>query len=269
MTISNLKYVVLNSTILFCVTHILEMTLHEFGHFFACIAVHAKGISIHHNYVSNIDEGLTLTSILFIKAAGPLVSLVIGLVFHMVCSKQKTRDLTFLFNLFMAASGYIGFFGYLMISPFFTVGDTGYIFSALKFPLALTIAIGISGLLVLYLLIRNLMKYFIEMASREIIGKNQTRKIFIHSLLTLPIILGIVLTTILNLPVINVLSLIAPICTPLTFFWDFGNVLYKKYNLNITNDHFVKLNSFNPGLILLIIITIIYNRLLVGGIYFN
>ncbi len=49
------RYVVINSAILFVIASILEMTLHEFGHFFTAILVHAQGISVHHNYVSHSD----------------------------------------------------------------------------------------------------------------------------------------------------------------------------------------------------------------------
>ena len=152
MGTSKLKYVTFNSTILFIVACILQMTLHEFGHFFVAIFVHAKGISVHHNYVDNIDEGLPLRSILCIKGAGPLMSLIIGIVFHITCSLQKKRNITFLFELYMSVFGYIGFFGYLMTSPIFTNGDTGYICLALKFPIWLTIIIAVSGTFILYLI---------------------------------------------------------------------------------------------------------------------
>jgi len=266
---AKLKYLIINSTILFCVANILEMTLHEFGHFFASIIVGAKGISIHHNYVLNIDQGLQLGSILLIKAGGPLVSLIIGIIFHAVCSQQKERNLYFLFNLYMASFGYIGIFGYLMISPVFTGGDTGYICLALKFPLWLTITIAISSALTLYLLFRNLMKYFVEMGTREIIEKKATRIPFIHSLLMAPVILGMTVTAILNLPVITAISLIAPICCPLTFFWDYGNALFKKYDLRIANNNLKKINQFNTVLVLALIFTVFYNRLLVIGINYN
>jgi hypothetical protein len=264
-----MKYVVVNSTILFIVASILEMTLHEFGHYVASVMVHAKEISIHHNYVSNIDEGLPLNSILFIKAAGPLVSLMIGIGFHIVCSRQPGRNLLFLFNLYMAAFGYIGFFGYLMIAPIVTGGDTGYICSALNFPLWLTTGIAVSGVLILYSLVRNLTKYFVEMASAEILEKKETRISFVHSILLLPVLLGIPLVTILNLPTVALISLIAPICSPFTFLWDYGNALTKNYHLKITNEHFNLLNRLNFVLVILLILTIIYNRILVNGIYYN
>lgn len=264
-----LKYVIFNSTLVFIVTCILQMTLHEFGHYFAAIIVHAKGVAIHHNYVSNIDERLPLKSVLFIKGAGPLVSLMIGMVFQLACSKQKRRDVIFLFQLYMAVFGYIGFFGYLMIAPLFAGGDTGYVCSALHFPLWLTIGIAVSGALILYLLIRNLMKHFVEMAPEEMLDKKTSRISFVHSILLLPVLLGIPFTTILNLPVIALISLIAPICSPFTLLWDYGNALNKNYHLKTTNDHFNKLNQMNYVLIVLFLLTIIYNRILVNGIYYN
>ncbi len=266
---SKLKYITINSTILFIVACILEMTLHEFGHYFTSILVNAKGISIHHNYVSNIDDGLPLKSILFIKGAGPFVSLVIGIVFHIVCSEQKKRNFTFLFMLYMALFGYIGFFGYLVIAPIFTGGDTGYICSALKFPVGLTIGIAVSGAFILYLLVRNLMKYFVGMGSKEILEKKKTRIAFVHSLILLPLLFGIPFTTMLNLPIVSLISLIAPICSPFTLLWDYGNALNKNFHLKTTNDDFNHLNKLNLMLIILFILTIIYNRILVKGIYYN
>jgi hypothetical protein len=269
MGISKMKYVTFNSTILFIVACILQTTLHEFGHFFVAIMVHAKGISVHHNNVDNIDEGLPLRSILFIKGAGPFMSLMIGIIFHRACSLLKKRNLIFLFKLYMASFGYIGFFGYLMTSPIFTEGDTGYICAALKFPLWLTITIAVSGALILYILVRNLMQYFVEMGSKEILEKKETRFAFIHSVLLFPVLFGIPCTTLLNLPVVTSLSLIAPFFGPFTFLWDYGNALTKNYNLKYTNDDFNRFNSFNYVLVYLLIITIIYNRLLVKGIYYN
>src|SRR5450432_1237996 len=269
MGIFKFKYVIINSTILFIVTCILQMTLHEFGHYFAAIIVHAKNISIHHNNVVNTDEGLPLKSILLIKGAGPLVSLLVGLVFQGVCARRKQRNISFLFELYMAVFGYIGFFGYLMIAPVFSGGDTGYICAALKFPIWLTIGIAIAGAILLYLLVRNLMKYFVEMGSKEILEKKESRISFVHSLVLLPVLLGIPFTTLLNLPIVALISLIAPICSPFTLLWDYSNALHKNYDLKTTNDNFDRLNKLNFILIILLIITIIYNRILVKGIYYN
>jgi hypothetical protein len=262
------KYITLNSAIAFTIACILTMTLHEFGHFFASIFVNAKGVSIHHNYVNNIDEGLSAGQLIFIRAAGPVVSLLIGLVFHFICYKDKVRNLFFLLKLYISAFGYIGFFGYLLIAPFFTVGDTGYVFKVLGFPMALTIAIAIVGALILFFVMKSLMQYFVELGSREIIENNETRKKFISSLILIPVFTGIIITTLLNLPTTTVLSLIAPVCIPFTFLWTYGYAVKKKYLTNNYNAQFYNLNKPNIWLYLFFTLTIIANRLLVYGIHY-
>ena len=263
------KYIILNSTIAFIIASILAMTLHEFGHFSASILVNAKGVSIHHNYVNKIDEGLSQGQIIFIKAAGPIISLLIGLVFHFICSKDKVRGIYFLLKLYFCSFGYIGFFGYLLIAPFFAVGDTGYICKVLGFPIAFTIGIAIIGALTLFFIMKSLMQYFVELGSREIIENNETRKKFISSLILIPVLIGIIITTLLNLPTIKVISLIAPMCSPFTFLWAYGFALKKKYQTNNYNSQFYNLNKPHIWLYLLFTLTIITNRLLVHGIYAN
>ena len=261
--------VTVNSLILFVIASTLVMTLHEFGHFFASILVHAKQISIHHNYTSNVDEGLSLKSTLFIKATGPLVSLIIGVAFQFICSRQLRRSFLFLFNLYMSAFGYIGFFGYLIIAPMFPNGDTGYICYSLGFPIWLTIIIAIIGGIALYISINSLMKYFVEMGSKEIIENKDSRNSFIRSLLLFPLLLGIVITTLLNLPIPAFVSLIAPICSPLTFMWGYGNALKKNYSLDNANKSFQRLSKLNIWLFAFLFLIILFNRLLVIGIYAN
>jgi len=261
--------IIINSTILFVVASTLEMTLHEFGHFFAAIMVHAKGISIHHNYVSNVDDGISLQSLLFIKGAGPFISLLIGILFQWICSHQTKRNMLFLFNLYMSAFGYIGFFGYQMIAPMFTGGDTGYICYALGFPIWLTISIALAGAVALFFLVNSLANYFVEMGSKEVIENGETRSQFIQLLLVYPIFIGIVITTALNFPIPVFLSLIAPICSPFSFFWGYKNALTKIYSYDKANKEFESLNKLHFWLFFLLGITIIYNRLLVYGIFAN
>ncbi len=165
MNKSDLKNIFINSTLLFVTASIIEMTLHEAGHFVAAMIVGAKEISLHHNYVISNSDNLTLSARIFEKAAGPIVSLIIGILFHIICLKQKKRNMLFLFNLYMSVFGYIGILGYLLISPFFISGDTGYICYVLNFPLWLTFLVAISGAVIAFLLMRNLMRYFVELGT--------------------------------------------------------------------------------------------------------
>jgi hypothetical protein len=263
------KNLIMNSTILFVVASTLGMTLHELGHFIASHIVGAKDTVLYHNYVSNTTENLSLNKIIFVKGAGPFVSLCNGILFQYLCTKQTIRNLTFLFNLYMSVFGYIGFFGYLMIAPIFTYGDTGYICEALNFPMWFTITLAVLGAIILYLIMRSLMRYFVEMGTEEIANTQKLRETFINSLIFYPLIFGIVFTTLLNLPVPTFASLIAPLCSPFTMMWAYGDALKRNYpSMNMNND----LNSINSKSYkwqLLFVLTVFINRLLIEGFSFN
>jgi hypothetical protein len=77
------------------------MTLHETGHFVTAMIVGAKEISLHHNYVISNSDNLTLTARIFEKTAGPIVSLIIGILFHIISLKQKKQNMLFVFNLYI------------------------------------------------------------------------------------------------------------------------------------------------------------------------
>ncbi len=261
------RNIILNSTMLFVIASILTMTFHEFGHFITSIIVHAQQISIHHNYTSSSSVGLSLLDNILIKGSGPVVSLIVGVVFHFICSRQVKRTAFFLFNIYMSLNGYIGFFGYLIIAHFVPGGDTGYVCYSLGFPAWLTILLGFVGAVVLYLIINSLMKYFVAMGSKEIIENKEDRKEFIRSLILFPLFIGLVITTLLNLPVPTLVSLIAPICGSLTILCGYDNALEKKYILKDMNTEFEQFNKYNFLLFALFLLTITLNRLLVYGIY--
>ncbi len=263
------KNIIINAAVLFVITAIIEMTLHELAHFVAAIMVGAKEIVLHHNSVSANTGDLSLNSKIFIKAAGPIVSLLIGILFHYICSKQAKRDMLFLFNLYMCVFGYIGFGGYLMISPFFTYGDTGFIFDALHFPMALTITIALLGVAMLFFLMKRLMKYFVEMATPEIAFDNALRISFINSILFYPLMIGTIITTLLNFPVPTFASLIAPICSPFTMMWTYGDALKKKYPADNMSKDLTSINHIQYSWLIIFVATVIINRLLVIGLAYN
>ncbi len=261
----NRKNIIVNSSVLFVIAAVLEMTIHEFGHFVAAIIVGAKDIALFHNYVTYDIDGLTSSSIIFVTAAGPNVSLLIGLIFHYICYTKPSRNLFFLFCLYMAIFGYIGCFGYLMTAPFFEYGDTGYICYVLDFPTWLTVFVAIIGAVLLFLLMKNLTKYFVELGTKEIIGNKESRYSFIMSLILLPLIIGIAVTSLLNLPAPSFLSLLAPICSPLTILWTFGYALHDKYSDIHFNKDILSISKIDLRWIVILLLVININRLLTNG----
>ncbi len=263
----NQKYICFNSTMLFVIATLWQQSLHESGHFVTAILVHAKDISMHHNYVRHDTSTIPMSSQLCIASAGPLTSLFIGILFQLICRSFSKRNLLFLFFLFMSVFGYINFGGYLLISPFFKGGDTGFVFLQLGFPLWLTILLAVGGAVFLFYAMKMLCHYFVEMASADIINDKVKRRLFINSLVKYPIYFGALVTTLLNLPVVTFLSLIYPLFSPFTLFWGFGYMMETPYPATNANMEMNKLNSLSPVVIIGFVLTIICNRLLVHGIY--
>jgi len=262
----NFRNIIINSSILFVSAAVLQMTLHELGHFTAAILIHAKNVTLHHNYVSNETTGMPLSHGIFYAGAGPLVSLLIGVCFHFVCSRQKKRNMLFLFNLYMSVFGYIAFFGYLMVAPFFTYGDTGYIFQALGFPVWLTVSLAVTGGVILYVVMRKLIRFFVEMGTIDMMADKQVRRIFMMSLIQYPLYIGIVITTLLNLPTPTVLSLIYPICSPFSIMWVYGTAVSKNYPPGNMNNDNSSINRIQPVWLIIFVLIVVVNRLLVYGI---
>ena len=175
----------------------------------------------------------------------------------------------FLFNLYLAVFGYIAFFGYLMVAPFFTYGDTGYIFQALNFPVWLTVSIAVTGGIVLYFIMRKLIRFFVEMGTGDIIGDKKTRHAFMNSLVQYPLYIGILITTLLDLPSPTVLSLIYPLFSPFSIMWVYGTALTKNYPADHMNTDISSINKIHPGCLILFFLIIAMNRILVYGIVVN
>jgi hypothetical protein len=252
---------------LFVIATIWQQTLHEMAHFIAAIIFHSKNISLHHNYVQHDSSDLSLNAKLIIASAGPFFSLLMGILFQFICVSYTKRNLLFLFFVFMSVFGYINFGGYLLISPFFKGGDTGFVFLKLGFPIWLTILLAIGGAVFLFYAIKMLSKYFVQMASEGIINDKLERRTFINSLVKYPLYLGVIITTLLNLPVVVILSLLYPICSPFTLFWGFGYLLDTPYETANANKNINTLTTLSPILVAVFILTIICNRLFVTGFF--
>lgn len=263
----NKKNLILNSCILFSIATCATMTLHELGHFLTAIFCNTKEITLHHNFASYNSDGLSNSVQILIAAAGPLVSLILGIVFHFLCSRYAKRDLLFLFLIYMSALGYIAFGGYLMIAPIFEKGDTGFIFKALNFPFWITIIVAVAGVAFMLNTMKKLSRYFVELATQEIINDKYRRTAFFNNLIKYPLFFGILITTLLNLPAASFVSLAYPLFSPLNLLWSYGYCKDADYWAPKANTELNHLSKISPYLILAFIATIIYNRLLVYGLH--
>lgn len=263
------RQIIINSSLLFISASLIQMTIHELGHMLAGLYYHSKDVSLYHNYVKHDISMLSIPQKIVIAAAGPIIGLCMGIFFHVLCLLNKTRGNIHLFHCYMAAFGYIDFFGYLMVAPFFRNGDTGFIFTSLGFSFWLEIIIAVLGAGFCFIALKKLSASFIELATNAIIDSAEYRRKFANALIQTPMYIGIIGTTLLNLPAPAVLSLIYPICSPFSLMWPYGYLLEENYpNLKMNQD-FDTFNKVHYTIYVLFIVSVFINRLLVFGWHVN
>lgn len=258
-------YVFLNSTILFIIANILETLLHEFGHYFTALAVGIPNVTIYHNYTLFDNSSVSELNRLLVSSAGPLVSLLIGIIFQWACKGRTKKDLVFMFQNYLSIFGYISFFGYLMVAPFISEGDTSLAFQILDFPLWLVISISVISMMFLYVIMFRLTRNFVLLSPYEALEINYARGRFMAILILYPLIVGVVATTMLNLPVAAALILVSPIVKPLIILFTYPQALKKNYRGVISNRDFDSINQFNYYPLIALFAVVILNRLLVLG----
>lgn len=264
----NKRNLIINSALLFVIAFLWHTTLHELGHAVTAFLNRASDVALFHNYASYNTTGLTDSSLMLIVAAGPLVSLITGIVFHLICAIYKERNALFLFLLYMSSFGYLSFGGYLLIAPFFPNGDTGYLFNLWSFPMWLMVVFAILGVGFIFWIAKLLSRYFAEMATVEILSDKQRQRQFADTLIKYPLYLGVVISTLLNLPVLALISLLYPLCNPMNIFWIYGYVVDTPYDTKNANKNFDQLGRIQPLWIGIFIITVMVNRWLVYGLNF-
>lgn len=139
----NKRLLLINSSVAFSLALLLTITIHEFGHAIAALVLGFHPVvhtfSVDTNVITNQQHVITLLS-------GPIVSLVLGLVFlNLPIIKNSFWRLVLLW---MGLLGVQEFFGYLMTAPFKNVGDISSALQRLGAPLPVTLvvfAIGCAG----------------------------------------------------------------------------------------------------------------------------
>jgi hypothetical protein len=261
-------FVFLNSVILFITATLLENFLHQSGHFLMAKWVGLPDVSMHHNYVNFDDSQVSNLHKVLVNGAGPLLSLLTGIIFQFLCLGRLKRDLVFMFQNYMAIFGYIGFFGYLIITPFYHDGDLGKVLQLLNFPLWSVIIISFLSLVTLYVIMFRLTRNFVLLCPIEALEIKYARRRFMFIMIFYPFIIGVLLTTLLNLPVKSIVDLIAPFIMPFAMLWTFPQALVKEYRGAVSNDHLESINNFSLFPVVALVIIVLVNRLLVTGLSF-
>jgi hypothetical protein len=132
----------LNATVAFVLAGMVNSLLHECAHAVAGLAVGLVP-TITPFAVSYEPEG-TARQQMITAAAGPLFSLVLGLVL-LVVAHRWGRGFGRLVWMFLAFMGVMNFVGYCFIAPFARAGDTGTVLTLLGAPQWVFIVVGMVG----------------------------------------------------------------------------------------------------------------------------
>jgi hypothetical protein len=253
----NQKYALaVNSVCIFIFAGLVTTILHEAAHFFTAIGFGLKA-ELHHNYVSYDDANISDFQKMCIAGAGPIVSLILGLIFLVLSEKTTEKGLLSLTLLWLGLQGTLAFAGYMMIAPFFTYGDTGKVFSLLGVSPYIVMAISITSIISIVIFFKKKAVEFSFYAESDA----QTKKERANALFVWPIIIGGILTTLMHYPFPGLLSLLAPVMMPFTFFSTYGTFRRGDYDKPT-----VFMTRYSTAVIVLAVLSMVAFRLLVYGI---
>lgn len=249
----------LNSTMAFTGAFFITTLIHEIGHFLSYWIGGANPV-LYHNYVSVADNNLNIHLRIISALAGPVISLIQGTFFLILLKIRIKNNVNYLLILWLSLLGFVNFFGYLLMTPFSSAGDTGKVAEMLELSMFYRVLIAGSGLIILIFIILktgNLFSYFIP-------GKIdlRTRRNYVYSIMFFPIIIGSLVRSFFTFPIPALVSVIYTAASSYVIMISFGIILKNPVNQDTNNPVQKKIST---TLIVILLVVIILNRLLTRG----
>ena len=143
------------------------------------------------------------------------------------------------------------------------VDDTGKVFEILNVPMTLQFIIAILAIIVITIIFVKSTKIF---AIKDFGSTKVNRIKWSLSLMLFPLLISIVLITLLQFPILHVISILATSCAPFSIMAVFGTFIGNKEKIGRDlNGKSIKKYVSIP-LISLFVLAVIFNRILVHGI---
>ncbi len=253
------RHVFTNAVGVFVLTYLVTQMLHELAHALTGAVLGASPI-LFHNHVDYVLKVSTAKQT-WIAAAGPLYSLFQTVVCFFISRRKAKSAVINLFWTWMLLWGYIGFFGYVFMTPFFKYGDTGFVAEQMNIPEVARLVVGGLGIGAFFFLPAIGFKNFAYLWRRD------DKKIFYDSLILFPMIVGVAINTLLNLPVPTFLSLLAPMCMPWSVMMVYGQLMSRQDLIPDPANGSDHLHRFSKLLWVFVTVAVILNQILVFGIH--
>jgi hypothetical protein len=249
-----------NSMLSFIAAFIITTIIHEGGHFIAYLFLGAKPV-MYHNYVITTDHTISNSVKIIAALAGPVTSLIQGIIFWILIKNESGRNGYTLTGLWLCLFGFINFFGYLMLTPLSTEGDTGKAAQLLQIPYPVKIFIAVLGLTTIILLVRKIAKHFSNFTPDQI--TITVRRKYINNLILFPIITGSIVNSLLAFPLPSILSVIYPATSAYVILSAYGVILKAK---NGIPGNSVLESEISIPIIWILLSAFIVKSLLSGGV---
>jgi hypothetical protein len=214
--------ILVNSTLVFVAAFTLTTVVHEFGHFLSYLLFGADP-TLFHNYVTTPEGTLSDGARGVSAMAGPVISLIQGIIFGLIVTRRPRNTPSYLFFLWFSLLGYVNFFGYLVMTPFSSVGDTGKVADLLGIAVVFRILIAVAGLALVILIILKIGKHFTNFIPAEHDSKMRSK--YVYAIMFVPIIIGAVVNSILAFPAVAMLSVMYPATSSFAVMSSFGAIL--------------------------------------------
>lgn len=197
----------INSTLAFVAAFLVTTFIHEGGHFLSYL-LFGESPTLYHNYVQVNGPALPLHVRVVSALAGPLISLVQGGVCWALLARGAGGSTRRLLLLWLSLLGFVNFFGYLVMTPLSTAGDTGKVAGLLTIAYPIRIVIAVVGFALLLWILMAVGRYFAHFIPRS--ADEPTRAGYVYRLMFFPILIGSVANSLLSFPIPVLLSVIYP-----------------------------------------------------------
>ena len=253
----------INSTIAFVTAFLLTTLIHEGGHFIAYLILNANP-TMYHNYVQVTDQTLSNQIRIIAALAGPVISLIQGIVlFIWLKEKMKNNDYNLL-GLWLCLFGFINFFGYLMLTPLSTEGDTGKVAQLLSIPFVYKTLISVFGLAAVIFVVQKTGRWFARFIPDN--TEISIRRKYINMLVLFPILTGSVINSVLAFPLPSILSIIYPATSSYVILSSYGRILKTRYG---TSGPSILENKISQRLVIFLLAMLFLRFIFSTGIKFS
>jgi hypothetical protein len=211
-----------NSTVIFVGAFAFTALLHELGHFVSYLAFGAHPV-LYFNRVEADDSTITRAGVIASAVAGPVVSLVQGVLCAWWVRRRSDNRGVDLVLQWLALFGLINFFGYVMLTPLSSVGDTGKVAGLLGSPTWLNVLVAVVGIVVLLVLVVRQDGQFLGFLFSEPGTRDRAR--WINALVFFPILVGSAVNVAFAFPIATAISAVYPATSSLSVLAGFAAMM--------------------------------------------